>query len=45
MAKLTTEVDPISGDEVAQIIRDTVNAPPHIIAKAKAIVGPSEKAQ
>jgi tripartite-type tricarboxylate transporter receptor subunit TctC len=45
MAKMTTEVDPMTGDEVAHIIRDTVNAPPHIIAKAKAIVGPSEKAQ
>jgi tripartite-type tricarboxylate transporter receptor subunit TctC len=44
MAKLTTDVDPISGDEVAQIIRDTVSAPPQIIAKAKAIVGSSEKA-
>jgi tripartite-type tricarboxylate transporter receptor subunit TctC len=45
MDKLETDVDPLTGEEVAQIIRDTVNAPPHIIAKAKAIVGQSEKAQ
>jgi tripartite-type tricarboxylate transporter receptor subunit TctC len=43
MAKLTTEIAPMSAEEVTQIIADTVNASPQVIAKAKAIVGPSEK--
>lgn len=37
--KLRFEIDPVSGDEVAAMINQTVNAPPEIIAKAKAATG------
>jgi tripartite-type tricarboxylate transporter receptor subunit TctC len=39
MAKLHLDIDPTSGEEVAQIIADTVGASPAIIAKAKAAMG------
>jgi hypothetical protein len=32
----------VSGAEIAQIVKDTINAPPAIIAKAKTFMGGSE---
>jgi tripartite-type tricarboxylate transporter receptor subunit TctC len=39
MTKLQHDIDPISAEEVEQIVKDTVNAPPAIVAKAKAVMG------
>ena len=39
MTKLQLDINPTSGDDVAQIIADTVDAPATIIAKAKAAMG------
>jgi tripartite-type tricarboxylate transporter receptor subunit TctC len=36
------EVDVMNGDEAAQIVHDTVNAPPDIVAKARAAAGSAE---
>jgi tripartite-type tricarboxylate transporter receptor subunit TctC len=36
IGKLQMEVDPMSGDEVAAIVRQTISAPPEIVAKTKA---------
>ena len=33
-AKLRIPIDPMSGEQVAAIVNDTINAPPDIIAKA-----------
>lgn len=38
-AKLKIDIDPVSGDEIAQIVSETIGAPPDIIAKAKAAMG------
>jgi tripartite-type tricarboxylate transporter receptor subunit TctC len=37
--KLNFEIDPMSGDEVAAVVNHTVNAPPEVIAQAKAAMG------
>ena len=42
MAKLHIDINPISGEDVARIVRETINQPPDIIAKAKAAMGPLE---
>jgi tripartite-type tricarboxylate transporter receptor subunit TctC len=34
--KLQIAIDPMSAAEVAQIVADTINAPPALVAKAKA---------
>jgi tripartite-type tricarboxylate transporter receptor subunit TctC len=39
MAKLKIDVDPVSGDEIAQVVNETIGASPEIIAKAKAAMG------
>lgn len=36
MKKFRTEIDPMSGEEVAKVVRDTILAPRNIIEKAKA---------
>lgn len=36
MQKIQTEIEPISGEEIARIVRETVEAPKDIIEKAKA---------
>jgi tripartite-type tricarboxylate transporter receptor subunit TctC len=40
--KMDIDIDPVSGAEIAQIVKDTINAPPAIIAKAKTFMGGSE---
>jgi tripartite-type tricarboxylate transporter receptor subunit TctC len=40
-AKAKFEIEPMSGDEVARIVKDTIDAPPEIVAKAKAAMGPA----
>jgi tripartite-type tricarboxylate transporter receptor subunit TctC len=42
-AKIRFEVEPMDGAETAKIAHDTVNAPPDIVAKARAAVGSSER--
>ncbi|MGE5540174.1 MAG: Bug family tripartite tricarboxylate transporter substrate binding protein [Gemmatimonas sp.] len=42
MAKLHIDIAPISGEDVARIVRETINQPPDIIAMAKAAMGPLE---
>jgi tripartite-type tricarboxylate transporter receptor subunit TctC len=37
--KLDLAIDPVSGDAVAEIVRETIDAPPDIVAKAKAALG------
>ena len=37
--KLKIEIDPVSAEEITQIIRDVVNAPPAVVAKAKELMG------
>ncbi|HTI85339.1 MAG TPA: tripartite tricarboxylate transporter substrate-binding protein [Alphaproteobacteria bacterium] len=39
MAKLRIDVDPVSGDEIARNVADTIGASPEIVAKAKAAMG------
>jgi tripartite-type tricarboxylate transporter receptor subunit TctC len=34
--KLNLDLNPISGEKIAQVVNDTVNAPPDVVAKAKA---------
>jgi hypothetical protein len=41
-AKISCSVMPLSGEEVARIVRETVNAPPNVVAKAKAVIGTTE---
>jgi hypothetical protein len=41
--KLQFEIEPMSAEEVTQIIRDLINAPPDVLAKAKAAMGPPEQ--
>jgi tripartite-type tricarboxylate transporter receptor subunit TctC len=38
-AKIRFTIEPMSADEVTQIVRDTVTTPPGIVAKAKAAMG------
>ena len=37
-AKLQLDIDPLSAKAITQIVRDTVNAPANVIAKAKAAI-------
>jgi tripartite-type tricarboxylate transporter receptor subunit TctC len=37
--KLKIEIDPVSAEEITQIIRDVVNASPAVVAKAKELMG------
>jgi tripartite-type tricarboxylate transporter receptor subunit TctC len=37
--KLNFEIEPISGEEIAEIVNRTVSAPPEVIAQAKAAMG------
>jgi hypothetical protein len=41
--KFRFAVEPMSADEVARIVHDTVHAPPEIVAKAKAAMGMAER--
>jgi tripartite-type tricarboxylate transporter receptor subunit TctC len=36
--KLQIDIDPISADDIAQLVRETVNAPASVVAKAKAAI-------
>ncbi len=38
MKKIQTDIDPISAEEIARIVRDTVEAPQDIIARAKVLM-------
>jgi tripartite-type tricarboxylate transporter receptor subunit TctC len=35
-AKIDLDVDPISGEDIAKIVHDTINTPPHILKAARA---------
>jgi hypothetical protein len=39
------EIDPVSAEEIAKTVKDTINAPPEIIAKAKTFMGSGEEAR
>jgi tripartite-type tricarboxylate transporter receptor subunit TctC len=41
--KIRFEVEAMNGDETAQVAYDTVNAPPDIVAKARAAVGSADR--
>jgi len=38
--RLLIEVEPMSAEEVGRIVRETINAPPDVVAKAKATMAP-----
>lgn len=38
-AKIRFTIEPMSADEVAQIVHDTVTTPPGIVTKAKVAMG------
>jgi tripartite-type tricarboxylate transporter receptor subunit TctC len=40
--KLSYSVTPLSADEVARIIHETVTAPPSVVAKARALINAPE---
>jgi tripartite-type tricarboxylate transporter receptor subunit TctC len=42
-AKIRFAIEPMSADEVAQIVNDTVAAPPDIVAKAKVAMGLADR--
>jgi tripartite-type tricarboxylate transporter receptor subunit TctC len=42
-AKIRFTIEPMSADEVGQIVHDTVSAPPGIVAKAKAAMGIADR--
>jgi tripartite-type tricarboxylate transporter receptor subunit TctC len=42
-AKMRFDIDPLGADDVAQIARETIHAPPDIIAKAKAAMGMADR--
>jgi tripartite-type tricarboxylate transporter receptor subunit TctC len=42
-AKIRFTIEPMSADEVGQIVHDTVNAPPVIVAKAKTAMGIADR--
>jgi tripartite-type tricarboxylate transporter receptor subunit TctC len=44
-AKLKIDIDPVSGDEIAQIVSETIGAAPDIVAKAKAAMGEGAASQ
>jgi tripartite-type tricarboxylate transporter receptor subunit TctC len=37
--KLKIDIEPMSAEEVTQIVRDVINAPPDVVAKARAMMG------
>jgi tripartite-type tricarboxylate transporter receptor subunit TctC len=39
--RLSYDALPLTGEEVARFVRQTVTAPPDIVAKARAIIGSS----
>jgi tripartite-type tricarboxylate transporter receptor subunit TctC len=41
--KLQLDIDPMTADEVTQIVRETVNATPGVVAKAKAAMASAER--
>jgi tripartite-type tricarboxylate transporter receptor subunit TctC len=43
--KLKFDLRPLSGDEVAEIVDDTIDLPPELAAKAKAAIGDSAQAK
>jgi tripartite-type tricarboxylate transporter receptor subunit TctC len=45
MSKLGYEVTPVSGEELAQIVRETVNVSPEILARTRAAMGLQDKAR
>jgi tripartite-type tricarboxylate transporter receptor subunit TctC len=42
-ANIRFDIEPLSGDEVAQIVHETVNAPADIVAKAKSAMGLADR--
>jgi tripartite-type tricarboxylate transporter receptor subunit TctC len=40
-AKLKVDIDLVSGDEVAKIVKDTVETPSNVVEKARAVMGPA----
>ena len=44
-AKLKLDVDPRDADEIAKVVRDTISAPPAVVAKAKVALGVTANAQ
>ena len=40
--KLNFEIEPISGEDIAQVVNRTIEAPPHIVARAKEAMGPQQ---
>jgi hypothetical protein len=40
--KIRYSVTPLSADEVARIIHETVTAPPNVVAKARALINAPE---
>lgn len=40
--KLNFEIEPISGEDIAQVVNRTIEAPPAIVAKAKEAMGPQQ---
>jgi hypothetical protein len=45
MAQQGHEIDPVSAEELTQIVIDTVTTPPDLIEKAKKYVGVTEQAK
>jgi tripartite-type tricarboxylate transporter receptor subunit TctC len=45
MAKLKIDIDPVSGDEVARNVAETIGAPGDIVAKAKSAMGEGAASQ
>jgi tripartite-type tricarboxylate transporter receptor subunit TctC len=43
--KLKFDLRPLTGDEVAEIVDDTIDLPPPLIAKAKAAIGDTAEAE
>jgi tripartite-type tricarboxylate transporter receptor subunit TctC len=41
--RLQMDIDPMGAEEVEQIVRDTVSAPPNVVAKAKAAMNAAER--
>jgi tripartite-type tricarboxylate transporter receptor subunit TctC len=42
-AKIRFEIDPMSADDVAEIVHQTIHAPPDIVAKAKAAMSTADR--
>lgn len=41
--KMDIAIDPVSAEEITQIVHDTINAPANVIAAAKTFMGPAEE--